>query len=88
MNEQDSPTRTSPRKLGGWANIVADFRELWTIVTAGFVAGCAIAGISGAMSHAAFSGGHQSYGFAYLGTALFIAFGLPAALFLMQRRKG
>ena len=71
-----------------WAGIVADFRVLWTFVTAGFVVGCAIGGISGAMSLAAFSGGYYSYGFAYLGTALFIAFGIPVGLFLIQRQKG
>ena len=76
------------KKQGWWARLVADFREVWPTVLAGFIGCSFFAGISGFLSFAAFKGGYQSYGYAYLGTALFIAFALPVTLFWMERYKG
>lgn len=87
MQSQDQLSETSSKKQGAWASLASDFRQLWTTITLGFLGGAVIGALSGWLSHAAFSGGYQAYGFAYLGTALFIALGVPAALFVLQRRK-
>ena len=88
MNEHDNMAKTCPEKEGRWARFVSDFREVWTTVVPGFLAGCGIAGASGVMAHAAFSGGHLTYGIAYVLTGIFILLSLPAALFFVQTRKG
>ena len=88
MKRKDNLDDNDTKRHGQRAGLVTDFREVWTTVLMGFVGCCAIAGIAGALSFAAFRDGYQSYGFTYLITALFIAFGFPTMLFFMQRRKG
>ena len=88
MNKQENLNEPVGKNRGWWAELVADFREVWPTVLAGFVVCSFIAGFAGFFSFASFKGGYQSYGFAYLGTALFIAFVLPATLFWMERQKG
>ena len=87
MIGQENQSNFSVKRPGWWAGIIADFRVLWTTVTAGIVVGCAIGSVSAVLSYAAFRGGHWEYGLAYLLTALFIAISLPIGLFFVQRQK-